>query len=42
MTNTLRLDVYEALEDRSYRAIQDLALRLGGGAVAWMAALPLG
>lgn len=31
MTNTLRLDVYEALEERSYRTIQDLALCLDSG-----------
>lgn len=34
MTHTLRLNVYEALEERSYRTIQDLALRLDSGTPA--------
>ncbi len=37
MTHTLRLNVYEALEERSYRTIQDLALRLDSGAPATQA-----
>ena len=34
MTHTLRLDIYEALEERSYRTVQDLALRLDSGTPA--------
>jgi DNA modification methylase/predicted RNA-binding Zn-ribbon protein involved in translation (DUF1610 family) len=37
MTHTLRLDVYEALEERSYRTIQDLALHLDSGTPATQA-----
>ena len=37
MTHILRLNVYEALEERSYRTIQDLALRLDSGTPATQA-----
>ena len=37
MTNTLRLNVYEALEERSYRTIRDLACCLDSGAPATQA-----
>ena len=34
MTYTIRLDIYEALEERSYLTVQDLALRLDSGTPA--------
>ena len=37
MTHTLRLNVYEALEERSYRTIQDLACCLDSGTPATQA-----